>query len=206
MLKKLIRKVVWNLSGGYQPKEFWDKWAETFMDDPWQAKIHPQHKWLLRKINTLKPESILEVGCGFGRNIKFLIENGIKPDSITGIDVSSKMITLAREDINNSRVKLSVCSIEEFDERKKFDLVFTHGVLMHIPSDSIEKALDKIADSSRKHIILIEQNYLSSQSDESSLYTFVHNYKSVLKMSNLYIIEYRSGKKLGLDLIYAKVR
>ena len=206
MLKRLIRKLVGMSKGNYQPREFWDKWADDFIKDPWQIRTHPQHQWLLKKIKTLKPKSIFEVGCGFGRNIKFLIENGIKPNSITGLDISGRMIKLARDYINNNRVKLSVISIEKFAEIKNFDLVFTHGVLMHIPPNNTEKALDNIIRISKKHLILIEQNYSPPKSDKSSSYTFVHNYKDMLKMSNLDIIEYRSDKKLGFDLVYAKVR
>jgi len=199
-------KIMSKIKKKYQPKEFWDSWTEDFIKDRWQTDVHSQHKWFLDKVRLLKPKSILEVGCGFGRNIKFLIENGVKPDSITGVDISSRMIKFARDYISNNRVKLSVIAIENFDERKNFDLVFTHGVLMHIPPNNIEKALDNIIRISKKHLILIEQNYSPPKSDKSSSYTFVHNYKRLLKKDNLDIIEYRSDKKLGLDLIYAKVR
>lgn len=200
-MRKIIKKIIWNLKCGYKPKEFWDDWAETFMDDPWQVKIHIQHKWFLKKIKSLNLKNILEVGCGFGRNINFLIENGVNPASITGIDISSEMIKLARKYINNRKVKLFVSDLAQFDIIKKFDLVFTHGVLMHIPEDQIDTAINRLVDLSRKNVVLMEQNYNADNN-----YTFVHNYNKLLARENLDMIEYRRSKKLGLDLIYVKVR
>jgi len=201
MLKRLIRKLVDLPKTTYQPKEFWEEWSKSFMDDPWQKKIHPQHMWLLKKINASKPEGILEVGCGFGRNIKFLIQNGLDPSSIVGIDISPNMVKLARKYVGNKEVKFFISDLNSFKPKEKFDFVFTHGVLMHIPKGHIESAINRLIDLSKKSLVLIEQNY---QADNN--YTFIHDYKKLLKSKKLDIIEYRGNKKLGLDLIYAKVR
>lgn len=199
--ENLTKQIERNIKGKYEPKKFWDGWANDFMKDPWQVSIHPQHKWLLSIIKKQKPRSILEVGCGFGRNIKFLIEKGIQPSKIMGIDISSKMIGQARKYINNNKVVLHTSDISKFKPKKKFDLVFTHGILMHVPSDKIENAIDRLVHLSKRGLILIEQNY-----EADNNYTFVHDYKDLLSSKKIDIIEYRSDKKLGLDLIYAKVR
>lgn len=205
MLKALTKKILWNIKGGYKPQEFWDRRVANFINDPWQRQIHPQHKWLLSIIKKENPNSILEVGCGFGRNIQFLIENGIDPSAITAFDISPNMIKMAREYVNNKKVKLFVSDLTDFKTKKKFDFVFTHGVLMHITSDKIRIALEHILALSKKAAVFIEQNYPPTGGQDNN-YTFVHNYKKILAGWNLDIIEYRHDKKLGLDLIYAKVR
>lgn len=198
MLKKIIKKI---FSKGYGAKKFWDDWAEDFVKDSWQRQIHPQHKWLLSIIKKENSKSILEVGCGFGRNINFLIGNGIAPSAITAFDISSSMIKMARKYVKSKKIKLFVSDLAGFKTNEKFDLVFTHGVLMHIPKDQVESAISKLIDLSKKNIILIEQNYKADNN-----YTFIHDYKKLLSKGKLDIIEYRSDKKLGLDLIYAEVR
>lgn len=197
-MKKLFTKI---FQKKYEPKEFWDDWAPNFIKDSWQVKIHPQHKWLLSIVKKQNPKSILEVGCGFGRNIKFLIRNGVSPSGITGFDISTKMINLARKYIKNEKVKLYTLSLADFKAKKKFDLVFTYGVLMHTPNNKIEDAINNLVDLSRKHLVLIEQNYPANNN-----YTFAHNYRDLLSSRKIDIIKYRSDKKLGLDLIYAQVR
>lgn len=201
MLKIHIKSLLFGMKGEYKPREFWDSWAHDFIKDPWQTKIHPQHKWLLKTIEKENPKSILEVGCGFGRNIKFLIENGISPSKISGFDISSDMIRQAYKYIKDKRVRFSTADLIDFKTKKKFDLVFTHGVLMHIPEDRIKDAINRLVKLTKRGLILIEQNYPANNN-----YTFTHNYRDLLSSRKIDIIEYRSDKKLGLDLIYAKVR
>lgn len=191
MLKRLIR----------QPKEFWDNWADDFIKDQWQTKIHPQHKWLLEIVKEQRPVSIIEVGCGFGRNIKFLIQNGLNPSSIVGVDISPNMIRLASKYVGSKKVKFFISDLNDLNSQNKFDFVFTHGVLMHIPEDRINIAINRLVCLSKKSLVVIEQNYRADNN-----YTFVHNYKKLLACENLDIIEYRINRNLGLDLIYAKVR
>ena len=72
---------------------------------------------------------------------------------------------------------------------------------MHISPKDVKRNIRQIINLSNKHIIFIEQNYPADNP-----YTFLHDYKSLIKKEKLDIIDYRSDKKLGLDLIYVKVR
>lgn len=183
----------------YSPKHFWEGWADDFIRDEWQVKTHSQHDWLLKKIKKSKANSILEVGCGFGRNIKFLSDNGVKSATIQGFDISPSMIRLAKRRVDK-KTRLFVADILNLKFSKKSDLVFTHGVLMHVKPNSLVKALDNITALTNKYIILIEQNYGGNK------YTFNHKYKKYLNNTGVKILEYKNDKKLGLDLIYAEVR
>lgn len=189
------------MRGGYHAKRFWDKWAKTFMNDPWQVAIHPQHEWLLEKLRELSPKSILEVGCGFGRNVKFLRDSNFLSKTIVGVDISKAMLDKAKVYLQDNKIKLIQSSADNIPfENKSFDCVFTHGLLMHVASQNIDKSLSEIVRVAKKNIILIEQNYGGNE------YTFIHNYKSLLKKYPVNIIEYNHDTKLGLDLIYVKVR
>ena len=192
------------MKGGYQPQKFWDTWSRDFIKDPWQAKTHTQHQWLLEKIKRSKPQTILEVGCGFGRNINFLINNNIDPKRITGVDISPKMIHEAEKYLNKRSLRLITAHAEQLPFKdKSFDVVFTHGVFMHISPQKINRAFQEIVRVTRKYVIIIEQNYITS---DVSNYTFVHDYKKLCNDSKLILIEYNRDNKLGLDLIYGKVR
>lgn len=199
--KTLTGKIIWQVRGGYKPREFWDKWSRVFMDDPWQVKIHPQHEWLLSKL-TIRPESsILEVGCGFGRNIKFMLDHGISTRFITGVDISPFMIRKAKKYLLPNKVNLKTADILKLPfENKQFDIVFTHGVLMHVKPENVKTALKELVRVANEAIILIEQNYGGNE------YTFMHEYKKLFKDIKLNVVEYRVSKKLGLDLIYAEIR
>lgn len=200
-LKVLAGKIRWHINGGYKPRDFWDKWSRTFMNDLWQVKTHPQHKWLLGKIDIDSGETILEVGCGFGRNIKYLMSQGIRSSRITGVDLSPEMIRKARRYLGKSHINLKTANVLGLPfTDKEFDIVFTHGVLMHVEPRDLKKALQEIVRVSKNKIIFIEQNYGGNE------YTFIHDYKKLLNSLKLNIVEYKVSKKLGLDLIYVEIR
>lgn len=199
-IKILVRKMIWKVKGGYKPKEFWDNWANDFIKDSWQRKIHPQHFWMIKKIKKDKPKRILEVGCGFGRNIKFLLESGIDSDKIEGSDISQSMIKLAKKYINEKNIKLKVAEISNLPyKNKEFDLVLVHGVFMHVKPKNIKSALKEVLRVSGDYALIFEQNYNGNE------YTFVHDYESLFKEHKAKIIDKKVSKKLGLDYYYVKV-
>jgi ubiquinone/menaquinone biosynthesis C-methylase UbiE len=196
-----IKKILWIIRGGYQPQKFWDRWSETFMDDPWQVQVHEQHNWIIKKIRSLHPTSILEVGCGFGRNIQFLIQKGVPPKHIAGCDISPHMVQKAETFLNNTSVRLTVCNVTHLPYKtKQFDMVLVHGLLMHVKPDEIEQAISELLRVSRRYIIDVEQNYGGND------YTFVHEYEKRYHDLGGEIVEYKRNKKLGLDFIYVKIR
>lgn len=204
MLKRLIRKLVNILKTTYQPKHFWDNWTEEFAKDPWQRKIHPQHKWMLKKIKAAKPESLLEIGCGFGRNIKFLIDNGVSAHKITGIDISKNMIKEAKKYIGNNKVNLLVGDAKNLKFLdQEFALTLVHGVFMHIKPRDIKTAIKDALRVTKNVLINVEQNYPAREEKE---YTFVHNYKKLYKESGASIKECVHNKEDGLSYFYVKVR
>lgn len=201
MLRRLVKRVLWQARGGYKPKEFWDAWAPAFSKDPWQKKIHPQHAWIREKLKKVKPRSILEVGCGFGRNIKFLIESGFEPKTITGVDISSNMLRKARRYVKDTNVTLQLADVRSLPfQDESFAVVLVHGVLMHVEAKDVQKALFEIVRVTKQCVILVEQNYNGNE------YTFVHNYQKLLGECNVSVKEYKRNKRLGLDYFYVEVR
>lgn len=73
----------------------------------------------------------LEIGCGTGKNTEWLIT---KAEEILAVDLSEKMLAIAREKISSDRVNFIRADIIEpwsFGE-KKFDLITFSLVLEHI--------------------------------------------------------------------------
>lgn len=200
-MKKILHKFFWNLKGGYRPKKFWDNWAPVFIKDSWQVETHEQHGWILKKIKKDNPESILEVGCGFGRNIKFLLDNKYPAEHITGLDISSQMIKQAEKFINNKKVSLIIgeCKNLPFKD-DSFDMVLIHGVFMHIKPEVIDDSIKEVIRVSKKYIIQVEQNR------DGNEYTFIHAYKRLYKKHGIKMAEFKKRNDLMLDFLYGKVQ
>jgi len=89
---------------------------------------------------------VLDVGCGYGRMLKLFDQRGI------GVDFGEKQT----ENKNGLKIiKADITQKIPFPDNS-FDLVYTAGVLMHIPPFKIKKARNEIFRVAKKHILLIE--------------------------------------------------
>lgn len=89
---------------------------------------------------------ILEVGANIGTQLRFLEEMGFT--RLYGIDIQRKAIERA----HRRRPQLDIVEGNLFDIPFKdgfFDLVFTSGVLIHVPPEKLDAALDEIVRCSR---------------------------------------------------------
>ena len=90
-------------------------------------KSESEYVYNCLKKNTIKLNSLLELGCGSGGHAKYLIK---KINNITGIDRSSEMVLEAnKKNIKNFTAK--VYDITNFSFNKKFDSIIA---LFHVIS------------------------------------------------------------------------
>lgn len=183
MLKNLIKLFI-----SHQPQIYWLFKTKEFLADPWQKKIFPQHKWLLKQIQVLKPDLILEVGCGFGRNLNYLIKQGIKPFILTGADLFLR----PPESINF--VRANVLNLPFTANR--FELVFTHGLLMHLSPIQLPRALAELIRVSHKYLIIIEE--VRSRPGKLNYFTWAHDYEKLIRQFKLKVLESHLDKQLKL--------
>lgn len=86
---------------------------------------------------------VLDVGCGSGVVVRHLISRGIQPQHIIGIDVSNRLLEVARR--STTGVTFLQCSIDEFElPAGSIDLVTLNMMLHLIDNETLERALDKI--------------------------------------------------------------
>jgi ubiquinone/menaquinone biosynthesis C-methylase UbiE len=77
----------------------------------------------------LKGLTILDAGCGFGKNCKYFMEQGAA--SVTGIDISSRMIALAIKTNSGSNINYINTALEDAKfETGSFDLI-TSSLALH---------------------------------------------------------------------------
>lgn len=112
-------------------KEYWNGAADTKeFTTPFQIELFEKHVG--------KNAKILDVGCGYGRTLSQLGENGYK--NLCGIDFSEKMIERGKK--LNPKLDLSVMAGKNipFDE-KSFDCVILFAVLTCIIDNAEQEYL-----------------------------------------------------------------
>jgi len=95
-----------------------------------------------------RPNSkMLDMGCGYGRTLRYLRENGFK--NLTGIDISKDLVLAAREQCPEARYFVGDFEKVKLDE--KFDTIFLMAVIEYILTDKCQKIFfKKISDSLNK--------------------------------------------------------
>jgi pseudaminic acid biosynthesis-associated methylase len=106
--------------------------------------------------------TVLEIGCGQGGNLRPL--SGIlEPSDVWGIDVNATAIERSRQAARDTNAVHSVARNLPFRDGW-FDLVFTIGVLIHQPEESLAGVMAEIVRSSRRFILWGE--YQSKATEE----------------------------------------
>ena len=119
-------------------KKFWDERAEEYGED-WQATLGERYlrlleiREVLRLIARLRPNNVLDVGCGNGYSTAKYAER-FRHISFVGLDYSEEMIVHAKKRAlaNCSFMVADVLKVETLPAGK-YDLVLTQRCLQNLP-------------------------------------------------------------------------
>lgn len=125
---------------------YYDLNAEEFFNETVNADMTPHYNEFLQKI----PEngSILDAGCGSGRDAKIFKSLNYK---VTAIDGSIEMCKLASEYAN---VTIKQMQFQDINFKNEFDGIWASASLLHVPSDEIDSILNKLKDSLKENGVL----------------------------------------------------
>jgi SAM-dependent methyltransferase len=99
--------------------------------------------------------SILEVGCGAGRNLKAL-RDADPHVSLSGFDISPAAIANAKHHVPTADLKVG--SLYDLSQHAdgSFDVVFSSGVMMHVPHDEVEATIREMHRLARRAVVHFE--------------------------------------------------
>lgn len=128
-----------------------------------ESNVRARAKWLrevLARIPLPDPKSILEVGCGNGANLQALRvacdDMDIKNVRISGAEPNRSARKRAREGAPHACVYEWTADNLFPLNNSEFDLVFTSGVLIHIPGEGLPDAMAGIHRVAKRHILCAE--------------------------------------------------
>jgi len=97
---------------------------------------------LFKKYSSKKTKTVLDLGCGTGSHALILAKKGYK---ITGVDLSKKMLKIARKKAKEKKLKINFrrSDIRKLDLKKKFDAIISMFAVIGYQktNDGLEKAL-----------------------------------------------------------------
>jgi SAM-dependent methyltransferase len=161
-------------------RTFWEKRGMHMADrelecqepDGWRGE---EKKLVVERVVELAPLRVLEFGCGYGRILKSLKEK-LTEAFICGCDISFSNLKKCKGHLSNS-----TASLLQVDGRfglpfkdKSFDVVFTCGVLVHIPPPSdiaLRQELLRIASKYIVHCEVIGDGTYHFRYDNKAIYS-----------------------------------
>ena len=119
---------------------FWEQIYRNSDTDPFGSASTE----VLELANSLTPDSsVLDLGCGAGRNALPLVRAGMK---VTAIDASQTACARLRAAARNFATPIHVVELDirRFEFTQHYDLVIAHGVLHLLPIADRVKLLNRI--------------------------------------------------------------
>lgn len=112
--------------------------------------------WFCDQLKNYKFNSIFEVGFFSGRNLHY-INKTFKNIKIAGLEINPEAVRFAKSKINSNELyEMDLHNLNNI--KNKYDIVFTSGVLIHVPPQEIESVILKMVSKANKYIMHIEDN------------------------------------------------
>lgn len=133
-------------------ENYYNKNAKHFFNETHNLDLtHLYNKFL-----NLIPESgsILDAGCGSGRDSKYFLNKGF---SVTSFDSSRELVKLASKFIGK---KVTLMSFEEMNFSDQFDGIWAQASLLHIKREDMPGVFRKLSNSLKnKGILYVSYKY-----------------------------------------------
>jgi ubiquinone/menaquinone biosynthesis C-methylase UbiE len=163
----------------YEPKSFWE--ANTSGYIRWEI-YQPDEPEILAISRQTTPGSVLELGCGAGRNTRYFAT----AQRYVGIDLAVNGLLRAteRKQANSlGNVCADIAALPFPD--KAFDLLFSDSTIQHVVPEKIGQCAAEMMRTAAKYIGIIEYTEEWKRLGEgeprwfNQIHVFSHNYESL---------------------------
>ena len=167
---------------------YYNKNADLFKNDTVNVKFEENQNILLKYLKI--GDSILDLGCGAGRDAKIFIDKGY---TVTAIDGSEELCKIASYYIGQN----IICKkFNDLDYKNKFEGIWACASLLHIEYSRLEEVFKKIVDAMKvKGHFYASFKYGKFEGYRSERYftDFTEDKfnEFIKKLSNIKVLEYK---------------
>ena len=119
--------------------EYYNKNAERFTSETQNAEMTQIQNRFLSYVSL--HGTILDFGCGSGRDSKYFLDKGY---SVVSVDGSHELCKIASE---NTGQEVICCTFQDYKPTKKFDGIWACASLLHLKKNELKSVLLKLVDS-----------------------------------------------------------
>ena len=125
---------------------YYNQNAENFIANTQNADMHPTQERFLRLLDA--NTSILDFGCGSGRDTKYFLEKGYQ---VTATDGSAELCRLASEFIG---IKVKEMLFQELDAMNQYDGIWACSSILHLPKKELLPVIWKMCEALKDNGII----------------------------------------------------
>ena len=125
---------------------YYNQNAENFIANTQNADMHPTQERFLRLLDA--NTSILDFGCGSGRDTKYFLEKGYQ---VTATDGSAELCRLASEFIG---IKVKEMLFQELDAINQYDGIWACSSILHLPKKELLPVIQKMCEALKDNGII----------------------------------------------------
>ena len=125
---------------------YYNQNAENFIANTQNADMHPTQERFLRLLDA--NTSILDFGCGSGRDTKYFLEKGYQ---VTATDGSAELCRLASE---FTGIKVKEMLFDELDAMNQYDGIWACSSILHLPKKELLPVIWKMCEALKDNGII----------------------------------------------------
>lgn len=125
---------------------YYNQNAENFIANTQNADMHPTQERFLRLLDA--NTSILDFGCGSGRDTKYFLEKGYQ---VTATDGSAELCKLASE---FTGIKVKEMLFQELDAINQYDGIWACSSILHLPKKELLPVIQKMCEALKDNGII----------------------------------------------------
>ena len=125
---------------------YYNQNAENFIANTQNADMHPTQERFLRLLDA--NTSILDFGCGSGRDTKYFLEKGYQ---VTATDGSAELCRLASE---FTGIKVKEMLFQELDAMNQYDGIWACSSILHLPKKELLPVIWKMCEALKDNGII----------------------------------------------------
>ena len=198
------------------PNKYWKERGKTyyrnfkFNDELIRYQEEQVIGYLKNNISPNEIRTVLEIGCGFGRYTKLILDIFPHIEQYRAIELSLDQLEYAKKYMDDNRVCYMEKSIQDYQDNQKYDLLFAGEILFQIPPIDIESVMYKVLSLTETHLIHIDPKqqykrdrlYFFDKNQNVVEFAFFHDYDNIIRNLN---INSKSQKYVLLSKIYQAI-
>lgn len=125
---------------------YYNQNAENFIANTQNADMHPTQERFLRLLDA--NTSILDFGCGSGRDAKYFLEKGYQ---VTATDGAAELCRLASE---FTGINVKEMLFDELDAINQYDGIWACSSILHLPKKELLPVIQKMCEALKDNGII----------------------------------------------------